>query len=238
MKKAIIIGATSGIGRTLANILSNNDYIIGLVGRRTFLLEEVKLQLKNDSYVKTIDISKTNEAIQLLNQLILDMNGVDLIVVSAGVGYINEDLLYNLEQEIIDVNVSGFTSMADVAINYFIKKGNGHFVGISSIASIRGNGYAPAYNASKAYVSNYIEGLRHKITKIKEPITITEVQPGFVDTDLAKGEGLFWVAKKEKAGEQIYKAIKGRKNHVYITKRWRLIAWILKILPRFIYNKM
>ena len=70
---------------------------------------------------------------------------------------------------------------------------HGHIVGISSIAAIRGNGDAPAYNASKAFVSNYLEGIRQKVSKLNLNITVTDIQSGFVDTAMAKGEGLFWV---------------------------------------------
>lgn len=144
-------------------------------------------------------ISLKRPTINLLEELIRKMGGMDLIVISSGVGFINPDLNWSLEKEIIDVNVSGFTSMANVAFKYFCKQSSGHIVGISSIAAIRGGGEAPAYNASKAFVSNYMEGLRQKADKLKTPITVTEIQPGFVDTAMAKGEGLFWVASPEKA---------------------------------------
>lgn len=115
---------------------------------------------------------------------------------------------------------------------------SGHIAGISSIAAIRGPGKAPAYNASKSFMSNYLEGLRQKASKSGIAITVTEIQPGFVNTAMAKGEGLFWVAPPEKAAWQIFKAITGKKKHAYITKRWRSIAWLLKIMPRWIYNKL
>jgi short-subunit dehydrogenase len=69
-------------------------------------------------------------------------------------------------------------------------------------------------------------------------ITITDIQPGFVDTAMAKGDGLFWVAPTQKAARQIYKAIQQKKKKVYITKRWAIIAWLLRIMPDFIYNKI
>ena len=80
--------------------------------------------------------------------------------------------------------------------------------------------------------------LRYLVSKNKNNITITDIQPGFVDTAMAQGENLFWVASPEKAATQIYTAILKKKNHAYVTKRWRLIAWVLKILPDFIYNRL
>ena len=83
-----------------------------------------------------------------------------------------------------------------------------------------------------------MEGLRQKATKLDQKIYTTDVRPGFVDTDMAKGEGHFWVATVDKATYQIFNAIKRKKKIVYITKRWRIIAAILKRLPRQIYDKM
>jgi len=103
---------------------------------------------------------------------------------------------------------------------------------------LRGSGATPAYNASKAFVSNYMEGLRQKVSKLKLPITVTDVQPGLVDTAMAQGEGLFWVAPPEKAARQIFDVIKSRRERAYVTKRWRAIAWLLKAVPDYIYNKM
>lgn len=237
MKKAIIIGATSGIGKELAGVLSQNGYIVGSVGRRTHLLNEFKIEFP-DSFIKSIDVSKTSEAINQFKELISEMNGVDLVVISSGVGFIDHNLQWSQEKETIDVNVSGFTAMANVAMHHFLSKGSGHLVSISSIAAIRGDGDSPAYSASKAFVSNYMTGLRKKVFKARETIVLTDIQPGFVDTKMAKGEGLFWVASPKKAAQQIYNAIKKKKKHAYITKRWRIIGWLMKVLPELIYNRL
>src|SRR5674536_231192 len=92
-------------------------------------------------------------------------------------------------------------------------------VGISSIAALRGQRSAPAYSASKAFVCNYLEGLRHSAIKSRKPIFITDVQPGFVKTPMSRGNNLFWISTAEKAASQIYDAIVKKKKHVYITKR-------------------
>ena len=238
MKNAIIIGASSGIGRELAKILSQNGYNLGLTGRRQDLLISLQKELSTQSFVKQIDVSQESEAMKLLNELLEEMSGTDLIVINAGIGFINPNLNWKEEKETIDVNISGFTAMANVAVEFFSKKGSGHIVGISSIAALRGNGKAPAYSASKAFMSNYLEGLRQKFGKLGSPIAVTDIQPGFVDTEMAKGEGKFWVAPPEKAARQIYEAIRKKKKHAYITKRWRIIAWVLKILPDRLYYKI
>lgn len=238
MQSAVIIGATSGIGRELARILSENNYVVGITGRRTHLLSELQNELPNKSFIKHIDVSIPDKAMSQLKELISGMGGVDLCIISSGVGFISPELQWSLEKEVIDVNVSGFAAMANVAMNHFFQRGSGHLVAISSVAAIRGDGDSPSYNASKAFISNYMEGLRKRTIKLKLPIVVTDIQPGFVATAMAKGDGLFWVAPPQKAALQIFNAIKKKKRHAYITRRWRLIGWLLKVMPGFIYDRI
>jgi short-subunit dehydrogenase len=121
--------------------------------------------------------------------------------------------------------------MTNVAAEHLEARGAGHLVGISSIAALRRNREAPAYGASKAFISNYLDGLRHKYSKLGVPICVTDVLPGFVDTAMAKGDGKFWVASSEKAAHQIWQAIRKRRKRVYVTRRWRMVAWGVKFLP-------
>ncbi|MEO6673622.1 MAG: SDR family NAD(P)-dependent oxidoreductase, partial [Ginsengibacter sp.] len=137
-----------------------------------------------------------------------------------------------------EVNVNGAAEIISYAFNYFINQGFGHIACISSVASIKGNAYAPAYSASKAWQSNYMEGLYFKAKKLKSNIAVTDIQPGFVDTAMAKGNRKFWVATPQKAAQQIYTAILNKKKVVYVTKRWWWFATLLKCIPDCIYKKM
>lgn len=237
MKKAIIIGATSGIGLELARIMTRAGYGIGLAGRRLELLEAIKKELPGDVRVKRIDVAQPDAADRLM-EISAELGGADVVVISSGTGFINPELEWGKEKQTIDVNVAGFAAMASAAFRLFRERGAGHLVGISSIAAIRGAADAPAYNASKAFVSNYLEGLRQKAGKLKLPITVTDIQPGFVDTAMAQGEGLFWVAPPAKAAGQIFAAIEKKRSHAYVTKRWRLIAWLLKLMPGWLYCRL
>jgi short-subunit dehydrogenase len=238
MKKVIIIGSTSGIGKGLAECFAANNYKVGITGRRKELLIELKDKNPDAYLIKVIDVTDTSSSIQQLEELTNEIGGLDILVISSGIGEINEALDFEIEKQTIDTNILGFTSIADWTFNYFEKQQSGHLVVISSIGGIRGSRQAPANNASKAYQINYPEGLRQKAAKLKIPIFITDILPGLVDTKMAKGEGLFWVMPLEKAVHQMYHAIIRKKKVVYVTKRWRLIAFVLKILPRGIYDKM
>jgi short-subunit dehydrogenase len=236
--KAIVMGASSGMGKELARILSNNNYIVGLAARRINLLEELQKELPGKSYIKQIDISRFADAEKEFCDLIAEMGGVDLVIISSGYGDINPLLQWDIEKETIDVNVSGFTLIASIAFQYFLEKGSGHLAGISSVAALRGNRSDPAYSASKAYVSNYLEGLRQRAVRSKKPIYITDIMPGFVKTAMSKGGNLFWLATAKEAAEQIFDAIRGKKKLAYITRRWRLIAWIMKVAPDWLYSRI
>lgn len=238
MKKAIIIGASSGIGKELAKVLAENKYRVGITGRRGQLLAELKQQKPDSFIVKTFDIIDTGTLPQHLEELVKELGGLDLLVISSGTGDLNARLDFEIEKRTIDTNVSGFTCVAGWAFTYFEKQQAGHLVAISSIAGIRGSGIAPSYNATKAFQINYLEGLRQKASKLKLLITVTDIRPGFVNTAMAKGEGQFWVASVEKAATQIFDAIRKRKKVVYVSKRWRLIAILLKLIPGSVYEKM
>ena len=238
MKKAIVIGGTSGIGREVGKLLTENGYLVGILGRRTELLTEIEKENQKLYRIKNFDITEIEKIETKLTELTKEIGGIDLLILSSGMGDINENLNFAVEKRTIETNVLGFTCVSDWAFNYFEKQKFGHLVAISSIAGIRGSRQATAYNATKAYQINYLEGLRQKAKKLKMKIFITDIRPGFVNTEMAKGEGLFWVSPVEKASKQIYNAILNKKKIVYVTKRWRIIANILKRIPTFIYDKM
>jgi len=235
MKKAIVIGASSGIGKGLAMLLTENDYKVGITGRKTELLDELKKRKPNSYLIKTFDVTDTKTTIEKLEELISELGGLDLLILSSGTGDLNEPLDFEIERKVIDLNVTGFTNIIDWIFKYFEKQEFGHLVAITSVAGIRGSRQAPSYNATKSYQINYLEGLRQKSRK---SIFVTDIRPGLVDTDMAKGEGLFWVMPVEKVAKQIFKGIKNKSKVVYVTKRWGLIGRLLKIIPRFIYDRM
>lgn len=238
MKRAVIFGASSGIGKALAVLLSKEGFILGLAARRVPLLEELMRSLPNPSYVRFCNIADAGSCESAFTGFVEDMGGVDLVIISSGIGYINDDLAWGKEKETIDVNVAGFARIAGLAAAYFIGREEGHLVGISSIAALRGGREAPAYSASKAFVSNYLEGIRCRMNQMNPRICVTDILPGFVDTDMAKGTGLFWVAPVDAAAGQIWRAIKKKKTRAYITRRWGLIAFMLRIMPDWLYCRL
>ncbi|MFI5133713.1 MAG: SDR family NAD(P)-dependent oxidoreductase [Chitinophagales bacterium] len=235
-QKVIIIGSTSGIGRRMAEIYAAQGNKVGATGRRNHLLEELKQQYLQQVEIECFDITK-NENIQRLESLIKKLGGLDLLIISAGIGEPSKKLRWDLDKLMIDTNVNGFAEIANWTYNFFEKQGHGHLVTISSIAAIRGNSYAPAYSASKAFHSNYFEGLAIKAKKTKKNISITCVEPGFVNTKMAKGNKRFWVVPVDKAARQIIRGIEKKKRKVYVSRRWWLIAAMMKWSPHWLYKK-
>lgn len=233
MKRVIIIGASSGIGAELARVFSKSPCKLGLVARRLPLLETLKKELPVEVHLASLDVTKPDEIPAALEQLVERLGGLDILIIGAGTGHLSCD--WDKEHETIQTNVVGFCAVANWGMKFFMHQGQGHIVGISSIAALRGSG---SYSASKAFVSNYLEGLAKKAYRSKQPITISDIRPGFMDTSMAKGAGIFWLASVQRASQQIYEAILKKKRVVYITKRWRIIAFLLKDLPFALYRKI
>ncbi|MFI3268074.1 MAG: SDR family NAD(P)-dependent oxidoreductase [Rikenellaceae bacterium] len=238
MKKALVIGATSGIGKELAVLLSNNGYKIAISGRRENLLNEIKNASKGFIISEVMDLTDINSIPTKIERIISNLEGLDLVVISSGCGELNYDLEFDIEKNTIDLNVTGFTAAINYIYNYFSMQKQGHIVAITSVMGLRGSCAAPAYSATKAYQINYLEAFRQRTFVEKNNITITDIRPGSVNTNMMKGEGHFWIATPQKAAKQILHAIKNRNSTKYITKRWRLIGWILKLLPTWLYNRM
>lgn len=242
----LITGATSGIGRGLCLEYLKRGCKIAITGRRANLLAEVKSFSPAKVFTYLNDVWEC-KAPEIIKQAAADMGGIDTIIICAGTGDINFDLAEDIELCTVRTNVLGFTDYAIAGYKYLADycsrtEVECRLAGISSIASFRGSYAAPAYYASKAYVSNYLEGLRIKAYKSGFSLSVTTVIPGFIDTALAKGvggtEGLFWVAPVSKACRQISVALDKKKEIVYITKKWRIIAWLLKVLPAWLYRKI
>ena len=234
----IIIGATSGIGKALYEKYATDGNRIGIVGRRTHLLNELQQQHPECTITATADITKQDEVERAIHDFTKEFGHVDLAIVCSGTGEINTSLNYDVERPTIDTNVTGWTFVIDTLYNLFEQQNHGHLVAITSAGGLRGEPMAPAYSATKAYQINYMEALRKKAFKAGNKIVVTDVRPGLVDTAMAKGDNLFWVMPVDKVARQIRNAIRRKKSKVYVTKRWHVLAVINKFLPFCLYKRM
>ena len=236
MKQGLILGASSVIGWELAVQLAAKGYQLGLVARRLEKLEQLSNSLTGDHFVVRSDVTDVQQAQDALNELIKQMGNVELIILNSGVGQMEKKLDWPTQREMIDVNIRGFAALTLVSMDYFMARGSGHLVGISSVSAHMSSGLAPTYVATKAFVSSYLNGIRSRAEYSRLPITITTVEPGFVDTPMVQGNPM-WTAPVKKAVTQLVSAMLKKKGHIYVTKRWRLVAWILNLTPKWLMRR-
>lgn len=229
IKRAIIVGASSGIGREMALYFAKQGWNVAALGRRKKLLDELCVQSKNITSYE-FDIDEIETIPNTLQGIVDDLGGLDLLVISAGVGFLNSELDFFKEQKTIKTNIEGFTKLIVWSYSAFKQKGKGQIAVITSISGLSEGIDGPSYSASKAYQINYVKSIR-KIAKIECPqLIITELRPGSVDTDMMKGEGHFWISKPYKASELACQAILKKKRLQYISGRWRIIGMLLRFL--------
>ena len=233
MKKAIIIGGTSGIGQGLTEQLVSNNYKVGITGVEKNIIGDLQNSGIENLIIKYLDCTKES-SFAIIDELIEMLGGLDLLIFCAGTGNLNKNLGFEVENKANKLNVLAFTEIADWSYRFFEKQRYGHFMAITSISGLFGSRIAPAYHAAKSYQIIYLEGLRQKARKSGLPIYVTDIRPGFVETPMTKGRKMFWVAKKEIAAKQIFDLIKKKRSCGYVTKRWIIVAIIIKILPSWI----
>jgi len=236
IKRIIIVGATSGIGRKMAELYAASGNIVGITGRRTELLNEIKSLYPGKIETECFDVTG-NENIERLASLIQKIGGLDILVYSSGIGVLSKEVDWEIDKLTVDTNVYGFIEVCNWAFNYFSRQGHGRLAVISSIGANRGNSWVPAYSASKAFQSNYFEALAIKANKMKKDIGIICIEPGFVDTKMVEGYKRFWVVPLDKAARQIIAGIQKKKQKVYVSKRWWLIARLMRLAPFWLYKK-
>jgi short-subunit dehydrogenase len=237
IKRVIIVGATSGIGRKMAELYAAKGNIVGISGRRTELLNEIKGLSPGKIETECFDVTG-EENIERISSLVQKIGGLDILIYSSGVGEAVKELDWQIDKMTVETNVNGFVEIANWSFNYFIKQGHGSMAVISSIAANRGNSWAPAYSASKAFQSNYFEALAIKAKRMKKNIGITCIEPGFVQTKMAKGNKQFWVVPLEKAARQMISAIDKKKRKVYVSRRWWLVAKLMRLTPFWLYKRI
>lgn len=242
-KRAIIIGASSGMGKAVTQRLAQQGYIIGLAARRIDRLQALQEMIQAQSYIKQIDVAKPHEAVEQLQELIIEMGGLDLLVIASSgfreITFNNRD--WTNDQAILDVDIIGFYALARTGCNFFEQQGYGHLVGFSSIDGIRGVAFAAAYSAAKAFCSRYLEAERNYFMQKNIPVTVTEIIPGWVNSleDPNFKEHYphaYWFETLDDAAHEIIEAINNKVPVAYITKRWQAVAQMLNIMPDDLYN--
>lgn len=237
MKKAVVIGATSGIGYEVAKELIKQGWKVGIAGRRGEALDAFKSTAPDNIETQALDVTHADAA-DKLHSLIEKLGGMDLFLLSSGIGYQNRDLNPEVELNTTLTNVEGFTRMVTAAFGYFKQQGGGHLAVISSIAGTKGLGVAPAYSATKRYQNTYIDALAQLSRMQKLNISFTDIRPGFVATDLLKGGNYPLLMQADRVGASIVRALNRKKRIAIIDGRYALLVFFWRLIPRWVWERL
>lgn len=238
MKKAIIIGATSGMGLETAKLLHSKGWTIGAMGRREDRLNALANELKDRIFTKTVDITKEDAPLRF-KELIAEMDGVDLVFHVSGIGKQNLALEPETELATVATNAMGFTRMVTAAFNYFASRGTGHIAVLSSIAGTKGLGAAPSYSATKCFQNTYIQCLAQQAKMRGLKISFTDIRPGFVDTDLlSDGNSYPLLMQTNVVARRIVKALERKERKLVIDWRYAILVFFWCLIPDFIWERL
>lgn len=232
MKKAIVVGASSGIGREVAKLLAADGWTVGAAARRTDLLQDI-----GAAATECIDVTR-EDATVCLHALIDRIGGMDLFFYASGIGKQNRLLTEDIEVATVMTNGVGFTRMVGEAFRFFADNGSeGHIAAITSIAGTKGLGPAPAYSATKAMQNNYLQALEQQAMQRRLKIRFTDIRPGFVDTDLLKGSFRYpMLMAPDKVARQIVRSVYHHRHVRVIDWRYRILTALWRRIPRCLWR--
>ena len=214
MKKAIIIGATSGIGYEVTQLLLKKDWILGIAGRRESILKEIQKQAPNRIKTATIDICSA-DAPERLRHLIEAIGGMDIYLHCAGIGHQNMKVDTQIELQTLNTNCVGFTRMITYAFHYFQQHGTGHIQNI------------------------YLDAMEQLSYMHHSKIHFTDIRPGFVATDLLNdGKHYPMLMKPKKVATCIVQALEKKKRLVIIDKRYQLLVFLWRLIPACLWKRL
>ena len=233
MSKAVVIGASSGIGLEVARLLLQRGWTVGVAARRVDLLNTI-----GADFVESIDVTSA-DAVSGLTSLVERMGGMDLFFYASGIGKQNRELSESIELATLQTNGVGFTRMVGAAFRYFAQQGRGHIACITSIAGTKGLGPSPAYSATKAMQNVYLQALEQQAHARGLDIRITDIRPGFVDTALLAGDFHYpMMLKPQTVAREILYAIEHKKHIRVIDWKYRILTALWRRVPRFIWRRI
>ena len=237
MKKVIIIGATSGIGEEIAKIYIAQGWQVGIAGRREEALTVLAATAPAQVKTQVIDVTSA-DAPEQLKSLIEKLGGMDLFLLSSGIGSQNVKLEPEIELNTARTNVEGFIRMVTAAYRFFKEQGSGHLAVISSVAGTKGLGSAPAYSATKRFQNTYIDALAQLARMERLSIQFTDIRPGFVATALLKNRKYPLLMRADSTAQHIVKALTNKKRVAIIDTRYAILVFFWQLIPRWVWERL
>jgi short-subunit dehydrogenase len=239
--RAIITGASSGIGAALARELSSRGWSLALLARRGDLLDELKSELKTPSVALPADVTDRDAVREAVQRGSAELGGdFDLAVANAGISVPTWSTKFNVDdaERIVRVNVVGMFYLFDAVIPAMLARGSGRFAGIASIAGLRGLPSASVYSASKAAMQAFLEASRVELQQ--RGVGVTIVNPGWVDTPIIekyKGPVPFLV-KADKAARIIADGLQRGAREIEFPLPMSLLMRTMRLVPNALYDRL
>jgi decaprenylphospho-beta-D-erythro-pentofuranosid-2-ulose 2-reductase len=242
MKYILIIGATSGIGRAIANQYAKEKHPLILAGRDSEELErlaaDIRIRYSVPTYVRRFDAESYDTHSTFFSSC-------EKVGILAGMflahGYMCDQKLAQVDFEeakkMINVNFTSYVSILEIACHYFEAKRSG-FIGVfSSVAGDRGRQSNYIYGSSKGALTIYLQGLRNRL--YTSGVHVATIKPGFVDTQMTYGlNGLFMIAKPEFVAKRVYSSMLKGQNVIYIPGFWAVIMFIIRLIPEAFFKRL
>lgn len=245
MKRAIIVGATSGIGCAVTTALLRQGWQVGIAGRREHLLNELEAEFGAENVVSEVMDVTQSDATLALDRLIARLGEVDLLLFATGVGHQNRDLVEEIELATIRTNCEGMVRVVDHFVNHvkqnpaYNAQHKAHIAVITSVAGTMGIGTAPAYSATKKMQSTYLTALAQLVRMEQLPITLSDIRPGFVRTEILNPDKEYpMVISCEQAAQYIIKGLARRRRVITFDWRYRCIVFFWRMIPRWLWERM
>lgn len=220
MRRMLVIGATSGIGRALVEAARARGYEAVAAGRRANLLAEIGGE--------TLELDAT--APDALGKI--EAVGADTVVFNAGFGQRSETPDWALTEQTLRLNVLAFERVAQWALTRCET-----FAATASVAGLRGLERTNGYSASKAYMITALEGYRRLARHGGFRCRYVTLLPGFVDTEMGKASD-FWKCSTSEAAFCILRALERGRRVAYVTPRWRWIGVLMRLMPCALFERI
>lgn len=230
--RALVTGASSGIGEQIALILDEMGYSVTITARNEEKLKNIAEKMKNEPKVICCDLSKREECMKLCSEV----GEIDVLVNSAGFGVFGEfdETALDAEIKLIDVNITALRILTKLYLQQFEKRNSGYILNVGSVASFfPGPGFS-SYYASKAYVLRLSEAARYELRKRKSNVSVSVFCPGPVDTGFNEAAGVRFALKGISAQKAAKVAVKGmfkKKRIITCPMSVGFLRFISKISP-------
>lgn len=237
----VITGASAGLGAALARRYASSGISVGLIARRAAELEQLALEFPGRCAAHVADVRDSTAMRRAAGALITRHGLPDIVIANAGISIGTLTELPEDEQvfrDVFDINLIGMVNTFQPYIAAMRERSHGVLVGIASIAGYRGLPGATAYSASKAAAIAYLEGLRVELRG--SGITVITICPGYITTAMTANNPyrMPFIISAETAAEKIVAVIARRKTHAVMPWQMAIVARLMHVLPRWIYDPL